>query len=94
MLNEVCSNLIRKARYTEAEIQQTIDNFQERYPILDVTSSAIRQASVLRESYRFSYWDSLIIATALEAGCSTVYSEDMQDGLRVGGLVIKNPLLG
>lgn len=94
VLNEVCSNLIRKARYTEAEIQQTIDNFQERYPILDVTSSAIRQASILRESYRFSYWDSLIIATALEAGCSTVYSEDMQDGLRVGGLVIKNPLLG
>jgi predicted nucleic acid-binding protein len=94
VLNEVCSNLIRKAHYTEAEIQQTIDNFSERYPILDVTPTVIRQASVLRESYRFSYWDSLVISTALEAGCSTVYSEDMQDGLRVSGLIIKNPLLG
>ena len=28
VLNEVCSNLIRKAHYTEAEIQQTIDNFR------------------------------------------------------------------
>ncbi len=92
VLNEVCSNLIRKARYTETEIQQTIDNFRERYPILDVTPSVIRQASVLRESYKFSYWDSLVISTALDADCSTVYSEDMQDGLRVGGLVIKNPL--
>lgn len=51
VLNEVCSNLIRKAHYTEAEIQQTIDNFRERYPILNVTPTVIRQASVLRESY-------------------------------------------
>lgn len=37
VINEVCANLLRKAGYTEPEIQQTIDNFQARYPILNVT---------------------------------------------------------
>ena len=91
VINEVCCNLLRKASYTEAEIRQTIGNFQARNPILQVTANVIRQASVLRESYRFSYWDSLIIATAIDANCTIVYSEDMQNGLRIGNLIILNP---
>ena len=37
VINEVCNNLIRKAGYTEPEIQQTIQNWVAVYPILDVT---------------------------------------------------------
>jgi predicted nucleic acid-binding protein len=91
VVNEVCNNLIRKAGYTEPEIQQTIQNLMAGYPILDVTLPMIRQASVLRVAYRLSYWDSLILATAQDAGCSVVYSEDMQDGLRIGALTLRNP---
>lgn len=65
VINEVCCNLLRKANYSESEIQQTIRNFQVRYPILNVTADIIRHASELRGSYRFSYWDSLIIASAV-----------------------------
>ena len=92
VINEVCCNLLRKASYTEAEIQQTIRNFQARYPILYVTADIIRYASILRESHSFSYWDSLIIATAINADCSVVYSEDMQNGLHIDNLTIINPL--
>ena len=92
VLNEVCNNLIRKAGYTELEIQQTIANFRTRYPIIDVTPEIILQASLLRDSYRFSYWDSVVIATAIDARCTIVYSEDMQDGQRIGNLTIRNPL--
>ena len=77
--------------YTEHEIQQTIQNWVAVYPILDVTLPMIRQASVLRIGYRLSYWDSLILATAQDAGCSVVYSENMQDGLRIGALTLHNP---
>ncbi|MGB3121604.1 MAG: PIN domain-containing protein, partial [Verrucomicrobiales bacterium] len=91
VVNEVCNNLIRKAGYTEPEIQQTIQNLAAVYPILDVTLPIIRQASVLRVAYRLSYWDSLILATAQDAGCSVVYSEDMQEGLRIGALTLRNP---
>ncbi len=91
VVNEVCNNLIRKADYTEPEIQQTIQNRVAVYPILDMTLPIIRQASVLRVAYRLSYWDSLILATAQDADCSVVYSEDMQDGLRIGALTLRNP---
>jgi predicted nucleic acid-binding protein len=44
------------------------------------------------ERYRFSFYDSLIIATALEASCTTLYSEDMQHGQLIENkLLIINP---
>ena len=83
--------MIRKAGYTETEIQQTLQIFQTNYPILDVSFASIQQASILRDKYRLSYWDSLILATAMAANCSVVYSEDMQHGLKIGNLSIINP---
>jgi predicted nucleic acid-binding protein len=41
--------------------------------------------------YRFGFYDSLIVAAALDAGCERLYSEDLQDGQRIEGLVIENP---
>jgi predicted nucleic acid-binding protein len=39
------------------------------------------------------FYDSLIIAAAQEAGCNTLYSEDLQHGQIIGGLRIENPFL-
>ena len=44
--------------------------------------------------FQFSFYDSLIIAAALEAGCKTLHSEDLQHGQRIEGLNIQNPFLG
>lgn len=40
---------------------------------------------------RFSWYDSLILQAAVDAGCSTLLSEDMQDGFRYRGVTIQNP---
>ncbi len=45
----------------------------------------------LRERYDFSFYDSLIVAAALEAGCTRLYSEDMQHGQQIHQLTIYNP---
>jgi predicted nucleic acid-binding protein len=45
----------------------------------------------LSKKYRFSIWDSLIIAAALEAHCTTLYTEDLQHGQLIEGLRIVNP---
>ena len=45
----------------------------------------------LQERYQFSFYDSLIIAAALEAGCTRLLSEDLQHGQRIEGLMIENP---
>lgn len=39
----------------------------------------------------FSFWDALIVEAALTGGCTLLYSEDMQDGLQIGGLTLRNP---
>ena len=41
--------------------------------------------------YRFSFYDALIIASALAAGCTRLYSEDLQHGQQIEGLTITNP---
>lgn len=43
------------------------------------------------ERYRFSIYDSMLLASALEAGCRTFYREDLHHGQRIEGLTIRNP---
>lgn len=38
-----------------------------------------------------SFYEALIVASALEARCDTLYTEDLQHGLRFGGLAVVNP---
>jgi predicted nucleic acid-binding protein len=52
---------------------------------------AVRAALEEAPKRRFSYWDSVLLASAAEAGCTTIFSEDMADGARFGSIVIANP---
>lgn len=45
----------------------------------------------IQSRYRYSFYDALIIAAALEARCTRLYSEDLQHGQRIEGVVIENP---
>jgi predicted nucleic acid-binding protein len=47
----------------------------------------------LQAGYRYSFYESLIVAAALDAGCSRLYSEDLHDGQRIEGLTIENPFV-
>lgn len=49
------------------------------------------RALELQVCYRYGFYDSLIVAAALEAGCSKLYSEDFQPGQRIESLVIEDP---
>ena len=50
-----------------------------------------RRALDIQTRYRYGFYDALIIAAALEAGCSRLYSEDLQGGQQIEGLTIVNP---
>jgi len=47
----------------------------------------------LQTRYRYGFYDSLIIAAALDAGCTRLYSEDLQVGQQIEGLTIRNPFV-
>lgn len=52
---------------------------------------AVRAALEEAPKGRFSYWDSVLLASAAEAGCTTIFSEDMADGARFGSIAVVNP---
>lgn len=62
-------------------------------PLLAVHSSPALFVSALQLHHRhhLSWYDSLVVAAALEANCETLYSEDLQDGRRFDALTITNP---
>lgn len=62
-------------------------------PLLRVMSSThlYQRALDIKYRYRYGFYDSLIIAAALEAGCSRLLSEDLQDGQTIESLTIENP---
>jgi predicted nucleic acid-binding protein len=71
------------------------ERFLERVlmPLWRVNPSQALYQSALRIQgrYGFSFYDSLIVAAALEAGCDRLMTEDLHDGQRIEGLTIVNP---
>lgn len=57
----------------------------------DASVAHILRALELMELTGYSFWDSQIIASAEAAGAEILYSEDMQDGRAIAGLIIRNP---
>ncbi len=47
----------------------------------------------IMDRWRLSYYDALIVAAALQAECGILYSEDLQDGLKIQYLTIRNPFI-
>lgn len=81
-------------RFSAAECQQFIDAAMQ--PLNRVASSPelLAQALALQEESRYSFYDSLMLAAALQAGAAVVYTEDLQHyQLLRGSLRIVNPFL-
>lgn len=60
-------------------------------PLVTVNTDLIKAAIGRNMRDALSFWDALIVETALSCAASTLWSEDMQHGQRVEGLTIKNP---
>ncbi|MFM6088122.1 MAG: PIN domain-containing protein [Dolichospermum sp.] len=93
VINEVSVNLIKKGNFSENQIQNLIQGFYQIHHIIELDLNMLLTASTLRTKYLFSFWDSLIIASALSVNVNQLYSEDMQHGFTVEGLQIINPFL-
>jgi predicted nucleic acid-binding protein len=62
-----------------------------RFKVQDLTMDVLNNAFDITSRYRFSYWDSAIIAAALAAKCDTLFTEDLHHGQVIDGLKIVNP---
>ncbi len=95
VVNEFVAVSRRKLGRSWAEIEDAIrDVLAVTAPPLPVTLSISEAARSLSAAHDLSFYDALIVAAALEAGCATLLTEDMQAGRRYGGLTIENPFAG
>ena len=76
-----------RAKNLFAAMDQALDS----YPILAVSEDVFWAALQIKERYKLSYWDSAIIAAAVQLGCHTVYSEDLNHGQMYAGVRVINP---
>lgn len=94
VLNECASVLRRKAALDWPEIAVVLEDVRtlaDAAPPLTVATH--QRALELAAQGGLSFYDALIVASALEAGASRLLSEDMQDGRRFGDLEIVNPFV-
>ncbi|GHV47301.1 twitching motility protein PilT [Spirochaetia bacterium] len=90
IINEVSNTLLRY-KYEETEIRKYIEQLCKTCTIQDFTKEVVLKASLLREKYSLSFWDSMLVGSALISECNFLVSEDMQNGLNIDKkLIIKN----
>ena len=92
VINEVCTTLLRRKRILELDVPNVIGGLYRCCDVVIPTRATIQDASRLRGLRSLSYYDGIIVASALEAGAAILYSEDMQDGVEIDSkLKIVNP---
>jgi predicted nucleic acid-binding protein len=92
VLNEAMVNCRRKAGLSWDETGIFLSGIAALCPIEALTLETHEVGRALAERYGFSVYDAMIVAAALIAGCTTLYTEDMHDGLQVEGqLLLVNP---
>ena len=92
-LNEFVAVARRKLGMSWKEVKQMLDIVCVLCPgPVPISLDIHRGAIAIAEKYGYSIYDSLIASAALEAGCKTLYSEDLQDGRIINRqLTIRNP---
>jgi predicted nucleic acid-binding protein len=61
--------------------------------VAPTSAETVLSALQLRERYKLSPWDALIVAAAIEARCERLFTEDLQHGQRIEGVEIVNPFI-
>ena len=94
VLNEFTAVSRRKQRRGWREVDEAVaDVLTMVDPPLALTLDLHNAARALSREHSLSFYDALIVAAAIEAGCDTLFSEDMQHGRAFGGLAVVNPFL-
>jgi len=92
VLNEFVSVARRKLKMPWEEVLDALAYIQALCPEpVAITTRTHTAALRIAQRYGFHIYDSLVVAAAIDAGCSTLYSEDMQDGQIMGPITIRNP---
>ena len=80
VISEFISTCLQKRLLSLEEVTEASNGFMRSLQFAPLVTSTINSALKIVKKYKYSYWDSLIIASALENGCTVLCTEDMQHG--------------
>jgi predicted nucleic acid-binding protein len=94
VISEYLNVMKRISKMEKCELLEMCAEWLEDCRIQSVGLSTIKLARHLAKRYDFQLFDSIIVASALEAGCDILYSEDLHHGLAIEDkLTILNPFI-
>ena len=93
VLQELTNTLHRKMRVDYSIVRLILSECIKNCELKTNDSETVFLALDVAERYGLSFYDSLIVAAALESKCTTLYSEDMLHNQQIGKLTIKNPFI-
>jgi predicted nucleic acid-binding protein len=94
VLNEFANVARNKLRHEWRTITYALEQFRLSFEaVCPLTLDTHVAAVSLAEDNGLAFYDALIVASAIEAGCDTLYTEDMQHDRAIGGLTIRNPFI-
>lgn len=82
---------VAKLGMSAAEAKVALAIWRRAIPIRPATLEALDAAIAAVDQHRLSFWDAMLWATAREAGCGVILSEDFQDGRTLGGIRFIDP---
>ncbi|QFT48885.1 MULTISPECIES: PIN domain-containing protein [unclassified Roseivivax] len=92
VLNEATVNCLRKAGLSWEDTGAFLEGIKSLCPVEDLTIQTYQVGRAVAEKYQLSVYDAMIVSAALIAGCTTLWTEDMHDGLLVENrLRVVNP---
>lgn len=92
VLNEFTNTCFKKALLKPDEIEFAVKEYTTMFNVAILNIDTIIGALKVKQKYGFSYYDSMIISTALQNDCTILYTEDLQHLLRINDkLTIINP---
>lgn len=95
VLNEFANVARGKLKWSWPDIEATLALVRSRTGrVRDISVSTHETALALARDHSLAFYDALIVAAAIEAGCDTLFTEDMQHGHKFGSLTLVNPFLG
>ncbi len=83
VINEIINVMAKKLKMEYLLISDVLSKIEDACKIKTINMATVHKAVSIADKYRFAYFDSLIIASALENHCKTLYTEDMQDNQKI-----------
>lgn len=93
VLQEYCHVALKKLKLPAQHIRAQLDLY-EQFEIVQVTPTLIRAGLDLHQTRSVGFYDALIVSSAQVAGCSVLFSEDLNAGKTMAGVRIINPFAG